>query len=451
MKTNLEKISGVKRKLTVEVEAEEVGKRVNEAYKTIGKRAKIPGFRPGKIPRKILERYFSAQVAEDVTRSLVSETLPQAVEETQSFPLTTPLVENEELRVGQDFKYAAVMEVKPAIQLKPYKALDVEKEIVSVTDEAVAKELEEIRKATGQLKPAEAGRGLQEGDYAVIEYEGFDGGAPLEGVKAKDFTVKVGSREFQPEIEKALLGRKIGERIEIGVDFGPDETNSRAAGKKVDFKVEVKDIKVMELPELNDDFAKSLGAEFNDLETLKKRIKEDLVAREEKRADGEVKKRLLKKISDVVEFELPECLVDAEVRYGIEGLKRNLVRMGSNLAKAGLNEEKLREEMRPAAEKRVKDLLILGEIAKENDLAVSETDLSDGYREMGEKFGQDPQVLRQYYEANQLVDSLRERLLEEKTLNYLVQTANIHKQESSHIDHGQSSIPPAGENDESAS
>ena len=451
MKTNLEKISAVKRKLTVEVEAEEVGKRVNEAYKTIGKKAKIPGFRPGKIPRKILERYFAEQVADDVTRSLVSETLPKAVEETQSFPLTMPVVENETLRMGQDFKYAAVMEVKPTIELKPYKGLDAEKEIVSITDEAVDRELEEIRKSSGQLKPTEAGRGVQDGNYAVIGYEGFEGEEPLEGVKAQDFLVRVGSHEFHPEIEKALIGLKIGEKTEIKIDFGQDDTNSRLAGKRVNFKVEVRDIKVMDLPELNDDFAKNLGADFSDLETLKKRIKEDLIAREEKRADVELKKSLLKKISDTVEFELPECLVDSEIRYSIEGLKRNLMRMGSNMEKAGLKEEKLKEDLRPAAERRVKDLLILGEIAKESDLTISEAELSEGYKEMAEKIGQDPQVLRQYYEANQLVDPLRERLLEEKTLNYVVETANIKEKEASLIDRGQTLNPPAGESEEASS
>jgi len=451
MKTNLEKISTVKTKLTVEIEAEEVGKRVDEAYRTIGKKAKIPGFRPGKIPRKILERYFSEQVAEEVTRSMVSETLPKAIEETQSFPLTMPLVENEALRMGQEFKYAAVMEVKPTIELQPYKGLDVEKEIFSITDESVARELEEIRRASGQLKPAEAGRGVQEGDYAVIEYEGFEDEKPLEGVKAQDFLVRVGSDEFHPEIEKALIGLKIGEKTEIEVDFGQDDTNSRLAGRRVTFKVEVRDIKVMDLPELNDDFAKNLGSDFSDLDTLKKRIREDLIAREEKRVDAELKKRLLKKISDTVEFELPECLVDSEIRYSIEGLKRNLTRMGSNMEKAGLKEEKLKEDLRPAAERRVKDLLILGEIAKESNLTISEAELSEGYKEMAEKIGQDPQVLRQYYEANQLVDPLRERLLEEKTLNYLVEAANINEKEASLIDRGPTLNPPSGENEETSS
>lgn len=437
MKTNLEEISAVKKRVTVEVEAEEVGRKINEAYKTLGKRAKIPGFRPGKVPRKILERYFSDQVAEDVTRSLVSETLPKAVEETQTYPLTTPLVENETLRVGQSFKYAAVMEVRPTIELKAYKGLDVEKETLSVTDDGVNKELDQIRNASGQLKPAADGRAVQEGDYVIIGYEGFEGDKPLEGVKAKDFLVRVGSGEFHPEIEKGLLGLKSGDEAEIQVDFDEKDANTRLAGKKVRFKVEIGDVKVMDLPELNDDFAGSLGADFTDLETLKKRIREDLTVREEKRIERELKKTLLKKISETVEIELPECLVDSELRYSIESLKRNLMRMGSSMEKAGLREEKLIEDFRPAAERRVKDLLILGEIAKENDLTITEAELAEGYREMAERMGQDAQTLRQYYEANQLVDPLRERLLEEKTLNYLVETANLEEVEASRIDRGQ--------------
>ncbi|MGD2127106.1 MAG: trigger factor [Desulfobacteraceae bacterium] len=425
MKTSLEEISPVKKKLIIEVEAEEVDKKLDKAYSRLGKKAKIRGFRPGKVPRKILERYFGDQVVEDVARNLVTETLPKAVEETQTYPLSMPMVENETLRVGQNFKYAAIMEVKPIFELKDYEGIEVEREMLSVTDEDVDKQLEEIRKANGQLKPVGEDRGVQEDDYVVLEYEGFEGGKPLDGIKADNFLLRVGSDEFHPEFEKRLVGLKVGDNTEIEVDFEENTFHNKLAGKSVHFKVKVSGIKLMELPELNDEFAASLGADFSDLETLKKKIKEDLTTKEEKRIDAELKERLLKKISETVSFELPESLVDTEIRYGIENVKQNLIRIGSSIEKAGLTEEKLKEDLRPASEKRVKDLLILGEIAKQNDLNINESELSEGFSEMAEKSGQDPQVLRRYYEAKQLVDAFRERLLEEKTLNYLVKAAKI--------------------------
>ena len=435
MKTNLEEISTVKKKLLVEVEAEEVDRKLNKAYKDLGKRAKIRGFRPGKIPRKILEQYFGEQVVEDVARGLVSETLPTAVEETQTYPLSMPMVENETLRAGQNFRYAAIIEVKPVFELKDYTGLEVEKEALSVTDEDVDKQVEEIRRANGTLKSLEEERGIQENDYAVLEYEAFEGDKPLEGVKAQNFMLRVGSHDFHPEFEKKLFGLRVGETASIEVDFEEDYFHSRLAGKKVRFKVKVVDVKVMELPPLDDAFAKSLGEDFPDLETLKNKVKEELIAKEEKRIDTALKKSLLKKISDTVDFELPESLVDSEIRLAIDNVKQNLMRMGGSMEKAGLTEPKLRQDFRPASEKRVKDLLILGEIARQNDLTISEPELVDGFKDLAERSGQDAEVLQRYYEAKQLTEAFKEQLLEEKTLNYLVKAANISEVNAAHFNH----------------
>jgi trigger factor len=435
MKTNLEEISTVKKKLLVEVEAEEVDRKLNKAYKDLGKRAKIRGFRPGKIPRKILEQYFGEQVVEDVARGLVSETLPTAVEETQTYPLSMPMVENETLRAGQNFRYAAIIEVKPVFELKDYTGLEVEKEALSVTDEDVDKQVEEIRRTNGTLNSLEEERGIQENDYAVLEYEAFEGDKPLEGVKAQNFMLRVGSHDFHPEFEKKLFGLRVGETASIEVDFEEDYFHSRLAGKKVRFKVKVVDVKVMELPPLDDAFAKSLGEDFPDLETLKNKVKEELIAKEEKRIDTALKKSLLKKISDTVDFELPESLVDSEIRLAIDNVKQNLMRMGGSMEKAGLTEPKLRQDFRPASEKRVKDLLILGEIARQNDLTISEPELVDGFKDLAERSGQDAEVLQRYYEAKQLTEAFKEQLLEEKTLNYLVKAANISEVNAAHFNH----------------
>jgi trigger factor len=435
MKTSIEEISTVKKKLLVEVEAEEVDRRLNEAYKDLGKRAKIRGFRPGKIPRKILEQYFGEQVVEDVARGLVSETLPTAVEETETYPLTMPMVENEALRAGQDFRYAAILEVKPVFELKDYTGLEVEKEALSVTDEDVNQQLEEIRRANGTLKALEEQRGIQENDYAVLEYEAFEGDKPLEGVKAQNYMLRVGSHDFHPEFEKKLIGMQAGESAPIEVDFEEDYFHSRLAGRKVVFNVKVVDVKVMELPPLDDAFAQSLGEEFPDLETLKSRVREELTAKEEKRIDTDLKKRLLEKISDTVDFELPESLVESEIRLAIDNVKQNLTRMGGSMEKAGLTEAKLRQDFRPASEKRVKHLLILGEIARQNDLTVSEPELREGFDDLAERSGQDAEVLQRYYEAKQLTEAFKEKLLEEKTLNYLVKAANITMVDAAHWAH----------------
>jgi trigger factor len=323
--------------------------------------------------------------------------------------------------------------VRPEFELKDYTDLQVEKESVSVSDEVVNAQIEEIRRVNSRLKPLEEDRGIRNDDCAILEYEAFEGEKPIEGVKAQNFMVRVGSNQFHPEFEKGLLGLKTGQSAEITVDFGKDHTNAKLAGKQVLFKVKVTDVKLMELPELNDDFAKNLGADFNDLETLKSRIREDIKSREEKRVDRELKKRLLDKIGATVSFDLPESLVESEMKYAVETVKQNLLRMGSSFDKAGLTEEKIMEDFRPASEKRVKDLLILGEIARQKDLTVSELDLDEGFVDLAKGIGQDPKVIRQYYEAKGLLEGFRDRLLEEKTLNYLVKGAKIREVEADPI------------------
>jgi trigger factor len=425
MKSNLEEISAVKKKLVIEIDADEVNRRINGAYREFGKRAKIRGFRPGKIPRQILEQYFENQVMEDVTRDLVKDTLPKALDQTNTLPLTMPVVENDTLKAGQAFKYSAIMEVRPHFELGDYKGLDVEKEMVSVSEEDVDSQLDEIRKAHGKLLSVGEERGIRKDDHVVIEYEGFEDDKPLEGIKSENFLLRIGSNDFHRDFEESLIGIRRGETAEIKVDFEENYGHARLAGKGVNFKVRVIDIKEMEVPELDDDFATSLGADFKDVNELRQKVKEELIAREEKRTDDELKMRLLKKVSHGVDFELPPSLVESEINYAIESIRQNITRAGSSLERAGLNVEKLKEDFRGPSEKRVKDMLVLGEVARENNLSINDSELSQGYGELAAKVGQEQEAVRRYYEVNNLVDSLRQKLLEEKTLNYLVKDAKV--------------------------
>ena len=276
MKTNLEDLSPVKKKLEIEIEAGEVAKKIDEAYKDLKKEVKLPGFRPGKAPRTLLERQFGDQVMEDVTRKLVNETFLKAVEETNIFPLNMPVFENGILKAGQNFSYSAVMEVRPEFDIKDYIGLEVEKEICSVSDEDVDKQLEEIRKSRGTLTSITEDRGIKDDDYAVIEYKGFEDGESLEGAEGSNFLIQVGSHSFHRDFEKALIGLKKGDDSEVKVDFEEDYSQSKLAGKSISFEVKVEDIKEMVLPDLDDGFAKDLGADIESLDELKRKIKENL-------------------------------------------------------------------------------------------------------------------------------------------------------------------------------
>ena len=218
---------------------------------------------------------------------------------------------------------------------------------------------------------------------------------------------------------------KKGDNKEIQIRFEDDYFHKGLAGKTVNFKVKLIEIKGLELPELNDEFAKNLGADINTLAELTDKVKSELLAREEREADQEVKKQLLDKISENLDFELPDSLVESDLNLAFENIRQNLIRTGSNMEKVGLDEKKVREELRPASEKRVKETLILMEIAKQNNITVGESDLAERFREMALSMGQSPEVIRKYYEANNILETFKDRLLEEKALNFLVEGAKI--------------------------
>ncbi len=425
MKTTIDDLSPVKKKIMIEIEAEDVEKKVDKAYRDYGKSARIKGFRPGKIPRKIIENYFGKQVLQEVTDSLIKETLPRALETTKILPLNIPVIENEILKRGKNYKYSAIMEVRPEFELNEYKGIEVEKEVCSVTDKDVDKELEGIREANAKLNDIHEERGIQEGDYVIIDYEGFDDKGPINGIKGQNFTVIIGKRRFYPGVEEALIGTKKGDTPSVTVDFDNSYYHKGLAGKRVTFKIKIIDIKEIELPVLDDDFIGQLAGDIRGLDELKEKIKEGLISREQKRIDKELKERLLAKISDGVDFELPESLIEAEIDAGIDSVKQNLMRAGSDFEKSGLNEAKLREEFRPISEKKVKGILILGEIAKRNNLTVDEQNVMEGFKEMSKNTGHEAEALYKYYEANNIMESFRQTLLKEKTLNYLVENARV--------------------------
>lgn len=425
MKTTVENISSVKKKILIEIEAENVDRKINDTYKKYGKSAKIKGFRPGKIPVKILERYYGAQVLDDVTRELVQETLYEAMQETEIYPLSMPEIENDIPKKGEDYKYAATMEVRPEFELKDYTGIAVEKEKCVIKDEDVENQIESILKSQGSLKSVEEDREIQSGDYAIINYQGFDGEEVIEDLKAENFSLALDSGNFYPGFTDEIIGEKKGNTKEFTIDFKEDYINSRLAGKSVKFKVDITDVKEMELPELNDEFIKGLGLEFENADQLKEKIREDLKAREQKRIDTQLKSSILEKIADTVDFELPEILVQDEINSSMENIRQSLLRSGANFEKLGLDQEKMQSDLRPAAEKNVKGALILGEVARLNELDIDEKELQAGFESIAKETGHPADIVRKYYESNNLADTFRQTLLKEKTLNYLVENASV--------------------------
>jgi trigger factor len=425
MEMNIEEINQVKRRIDVEIDAKEVTRKLDQAYRKLSKKAKVRGFRPGKVPRSILEQYYSQQVLSDVKSDLIEESFSQVLEKSNLYPLGKPSLEDGVMKPGESFKYTIVMEVKPDFELKDYMGISVEKEIVNVSEDDVDKRLEEIRDAHANLNPITTDRGIRDGDYVILDLEAFSNNKPLKDLNAQDILIQVGSGNFYPEIESGLLGLKKGLEKDITIAFKEDFHDTRLASKDVVFSINIKDIKEKELPKLNNQFAKGLGGDIKSVAGLRKKIKEDLFAQEERRVDGELKKRLLKKITDSVDFELPQVAVEGEIERSMAMLKQNLMLRGARFESTGLSEEKMREDLRKGAQQKVKEDLVLGKIADLEDIDLDEDTIREGFKNLAAQTGRDMAQLRRYYEENHLMDSFRNQLLVEKILNHCVQGATI--------------------------
>jgi trigger factor len=425
MEISIEEISQVKRRLNVEIDTEEVTKKLDQAYKRISRSVTVKGFRPGKAPRRIIEQYYGKEIMDDVKSDLIKESFPKAIQETKLVPVGGPSIEDEAIIPGKNFKYTVTVEVRPDFELTDYMGISLEKEILNISEDDVDRKLEEIRDAHAKLISVNKDRGIEDGDYVIIDYEGFWKDKPLKGIHGKDIMVHVGSENFHPEFESGILGLKKHDTKDIVIDFNEGFRDRRLAGKAVTFCVHVQDIKKKELPELDDDFARALGADFKSLADLRKRVKKDITLQEERRIDRELKSRLLKKIVATVDFELPGAMVESEIERSIAQIKQNSLRTGTPLESAGISEERLRMELRRGAEQRVKEELVLGKIADMEAIRIEDSDIRKGFQELAAQTGNDLARLQQYYEKNNLMDQLRDQLLVEKILNHLVQGANI--------------------------
>ncbi|MGA2316254.1 MAG: trigger factor [Thermodesulfobacteriota bacterium] len=424
MKANVEEISSIKKKVSIEIPEDQVTQEVESFYKDVGKKAKIKGFRPGKVPRNILERYFKDYVKAEVIQKLIEETYPKALSETDLHPVSPPVIDPGEFEVGKPFQYSAVLEVKPEVKLEGYTGLKIEGKKEEVKDEEVEGRLKALQNLHANLKTISEARPIQAGDYVIVDYEASMGGKPLEGGKAIDFTVEVGSGQFIPAFEEKLIGLKPEEEKEIEVSFPEDYGYQKWAGKTISFHVKIKEIKERILPPLDDEFAKDLG-DYSSFEELKAKLKGEIEKEKELGLERQLKDQVMDQLLEANPFEVPESLVEEQTKTLVSDTKLRLAAQGVDLKNLGLSEEKLQEDYKAMAQKQVKTFLILEKIADQEGIAVTDEEADDRLREMSERMHQKFDVVKRYYEKNGLLPEVKAGIIRDKTLNFLLEKASI--------------------------
>ena len=359
-------------------------------------------------------------------RNLVSRNYPEALKESQLIPIAMPLLDQPALNREGPFTFQATIELKPEITISEYKGLSLNRQDVAVKEEDVENRLSLIQRSHGVLSSLEEDRPLQEGDFAVIDYNSWLDGQPLPDGSAVNYDLEVGSGYFNVDFEKELLGQKKGDTKEFEIQFPETHGNALLAGKRIKYRVTLKEIKERILPELNDEFAKSLQEGlFASLEDLKAKIREDLENMGKQRAEAKLNEELLDQLMAKTEFEIPEGLVDQEMEAMMARLEQDMTRRGMTWPENEADRHRIRENMKPVAQKRVRRQLILEKIAALESLEVQKEELEAEFAKIAQGVNQSAGFVREVYQKNNMLPQLSAQLLEEKTLTFLKDQAQI--------------------------
>ncbi len=427
MKIEVESVSPVERKVTIEVDPDRVARELEKAYVGLGRRVKLRGFRPGKAPRKVLERHFRSEVEGEVAERIVRDTFAEAVRVESLETVAPPHVSiSEGVAEGKPLRYTARVEVKPRLSPKDYLGLEVTRKPPSVTDDQVAAEIGRIQEAMAQLVPVEGRFDAQEGDWAIVDHEGTIDGTPFEGSRAEGVTVKVGPGDIQAGNLQALAGKKLGDVVELDEPFAADHRIEALRGKVARMKVTLKALKTRQLPPVDDALAKSVGIEgVETLEALRARIRSDLEKREQHRAENELKDGLLKAALAKNEFEVPPALVERAIDGMIEGAAERFASQGIDIRNLGLDAARLRADLREQALLQVRGRLLLEAIADTEKLEATDGDVQAEIAKVAAEAGIPLAKLQQQLRGGAGREALKHKIREDKALAVLSSAAKI--------------------------
>ncbi len=421
---------GLKRTLQVVVPAGELGKRFDHRLDEIKDRVQLKGFRKGKVPMPHLKKMYGRSLMVEVLQETVRETSNQALADRNMRPAMQPSVtlpednaEIERVLSGQaDLSYSMSFEVLPAIELADFSKLKLERLVADVDDTAVSEALEQLVQRSINYA-AEEGRAAEKGDRVTIDFVGKIDGEAFDGGTAEDAQIVLGEGNFIAGFEDGLVGAKAGDEREVPATFPADYPVEALAGKAAVFGVKVKEVAAPSRPEVNDDFAKTLGAETVD--QLKELVKSQIAREYANVGRSKLKRQLLDELEKAHSFDLPPSLVDSEFGGIWQQLEANLQRAGKTFADEGKSEEEVREEYRKIAERRVRLGLVIGEIAEKNGLKITQDEMRKALMEQARRFPGQERAVYEYYEKNpNAVAELRAPIFEDKVVDFVLEKAN---------------------------
>lgn len=413
--------------LEIEVDAAKFDEGLQKAFAKNAGKFNIPGFRRGKAPRYMVEKFYGEQVLyEDAINTVCPDAYDKAVEENDVHPVDRPEIDIKQIGKGQNLIFTAKVTIKPDVELGQYKDVEVTKADATVTADDVDKELEKTAEKNARLITIED-RPVQSGDTVIIDFDGSIDGTPFEGGKGEDYSLVIGSGTFIPGFEDQLIGQETGADVEVSVTFPEDYGKDDLAGKPAIFKVRIKEIKLKELPVLDDEFAKDVS-EFDTLEEYKEDLRKKLVEMAEHRAEHENEDNVVEKVVENSAVEIPPVMVEKRIDDLIYDFSMRLHYQGLDLRKyleiMGMDQAAFRQQFSKRAEQEVKTQLVLEKVGKAEEIAASSEEVEEELGKMAENYKQEPEEFKKQLKLED-IEYIRGNLITRKTVDFLVENARL--------------------------
>lgn len=399
-------------KLVIEASAEEFEAGLNAAYNKNKNKISVPGFRKGKAPRKMIEQLYGSQIFfEDAANEIIPDAYADAAKESGLDIVSQPKVSIEQLEAGKPFIFAAEVAVRPEVELGEYKGVEVTKADAEVTDADVEEELKKVQDQNSRTVSVED-RAVKDGDMTVIDFEGSIDGEAFDGGKGENYPLTIGSHSFIDTFEEQMIGMNIGEEKELNVTFPEDYHAENLKGKPATFKVTVKEIKEKQLPELDDDFAQDVS-DFDTLAEYKDDLKKKIAERKESEAKAKKESEAIEKVVEAAKMDIPQAMIDTQVNRMLEDFAMRLQQQGLSVEQyfqyTGMTADKIMEEMKPEAVKRIKNSLVLEAVAKAENIEVSEEEFEAELQKMADMYKMEIEKIKEFMqdaEAKQMKDDI---------------------------------------------
>jgi len=426
MQVTVEDLNSVKKTLHIEIPEDKVTRELDKAYQNLKKRAKIKGFRPGKIPRSVLERYFKKDVDADVSSRLIQESFADVMKEKDLKIIGTPKIDPHELDGKSPFRYDATVELNPEIEDIDFRGLTLNKTRYQVGDQEIDAQLKLHQKNLAQQRTIEEIRPVKEGDHVLMDYEGFKDGKPFpETGRTENYSMKLGDGSVLKSFDENLIGMKPGDKKEIVIDYPEDHQDKKLAGLEISYQVTLKEIREEVLPEIDDEFAKDLG-KYETLEEVKNAIRDNLKRGYNTSVQHELNEQIFDTLIEKKNFEVPDTLVDHQLNSIIAETEGSFAYQNLSMEDMGLTKEQLSAKYRDIALKRVKRYLIVRKLIEQENLKLSEEEIENGFVEMSENLQRPLDQIKDFYKQNEdKFNIYKHSLLEKKAIELIIDYSKI--------------------------